>query len=114
MGFTISLLQKLNRATYAILRDVSPMVDLENNVLQHFLESDLVSLGLWGNVAAKNMKVKGTNFETLGFGFDLPADLVSTFSMYRLFHSFSASATASATRSTSVSATAETFILPVR
>ena len=30
----------------------------ESNVLQHFLTSDLVSLGLWGNVMAKNMRVK--------------------------------------------------------
>jgi len=38
-------LQKLNRATYNLLRDVSPMVDAENNVLQHFIQSDLVALG---------------------------------------------------------------------
>ena len=69
-------LNKLNRATYTLLRDVSPMVDPENNVLQHFLTSELVSLGLWGNVVAKNMRVKGTNFEALGFGFELPADLI--------------------------------------
>ena len=52
------------------------MVDPENNVLQHFLPSDLVALGLWGNVVAKNMRVKGTNFEALGFGFELPEDLI--------------------------------------
>ncbi len=69
-------LLKLNRATYNLIRDVSPMVDPENNVLQNFITSDLVSLGLWGNVVAKNMRVKGTNFETLGFGFELPADLI--------------------------------------
>ena len=34
-------LQKLNRATYNMLLDISPMVDLENNVLQHFVSSDL-------------------------------------------------------------------------
>ena len=60
----------------SLLRDVSPMVDQENNVLQYFLSSDLVSLGLWGNVVAKNLRVKGTNFESLGFGFELPADLI--------------------------------------
>ena len=38
-------LQKLNRATYNLLLDVSPMVDQESNVLQHFLTSELVSLG---------------------------------------------------------------------
>ena len=38
-------LRKLNRATYNLLLDVSPMVDQESNVLQHFLSSDLVSLG---------------------------------------------------------------------
>ena len=69
-------LMKLNRATYTLLRDVSHMVDLENNVLQHFITSDLVKLGLWGNVVAKNLKVKGTNFESLGFGFELPAELI--------------------------------------
>ncbi len=37
-----------------------------------------MSLGLWGNVVAKNMRVKGTNFETLGFGFELPADLIGS------------------------------------
>ena len=52
------------------------MVDPENNVLQYFLNSELVSLGLWGNVVSKNMRVKGTNFESLGFGFELPADLI--------------------------------------
>ena len=36
-------LKKLNRATYDLLLDVSPMVDQESNVLQHFLSSDLVS-----------------------------------------------------------------------
>ena len=35
----------------SLLRDVSPMVDQENNVLQYFLSSDLVSLGLWGNLS---------------------------------------------------------------
>ena len=40
-------LQKLNRATYNLLLDVSPMVDPENNVLQHFAASELVQLGLW-------------------------------------------------------------------
>ena len=38
-------LGKLNRATYNLLLDVSPMVDQETNVLQHFLSSELVSLG---------------------------------------------------------------------
>ena len=38
-------LGKLNRATYNLLLDVSPMVDQETNVLQHFLASELVSLG---------------------------------------------------------------------
>ena len=52
-------LKKLNRATYNLLLDVTPMVDQESNVLQHFLTSELVSLGLWGNVMAKNMRVKG-------------------------------------------------------
>lgn len=69
-------LKKLNRATYNLLLDVSPMVDPENNVLQHFLTSDLVSLGLWGNVAGKNMRIKGTQFESLGFEFELPDDLI--------------------------------------
>ena len=49
---------QLNRATYNILLDVSPIVDTENNVLQHYLASDLVQLGLWGNVVEKNMRVK--------------------------------------------------------
>ena len=49
---------KLNRATYAILLDVSPIVDSENNVLQHYISSNLVQLGLWGNVVEKNMRVK--------------------------------------------------------
>ena len=40
-------LSKLNRATYNLLLDVSPMVDPENNVLQHFAASELVQLGLW-------------------------------------------------------------------
>ena len=35
-----------------------------------------VSLGLWGNVVAKNMRVKGTHFEALGFEFELPSDLM--------------------------------------
>ena len=48
----------MNRATYDILLDVSPIVDSENNVLQHYLASDLVQLGLWGNVVEKNMRVK--------------------------------------------------------
>ncbi len=70
-------LKKLNRATYNLLRDVSPMVDPENNLLQHFLSSPLVSLGLWGNaVSAKSLRVKGADFAELGFGFELPADLV--------------------------------------
>ena len=42
-------LGKLNRATYNLLLDVSPMVDQESNVLQHFLSSDLVSLGIQEN-----------------------------------------------------------------
>ena len=60
------------RATYAILLDVSPIVDPENNVLQHYMESQIVQLGLWGNVVEKNMRVKGTDFENLGFSFELP------------------------------------------
>ena len=67
---------KLNRATYAILLDVSPIVDPENNVLQHYMESDIVQLGLWGNVVEKNMRVKGTEFENLGFSFELPKSLM--------------------------------------
>ena len=67
---------KLNRATYAILLDVSPIVDPENNVLQHYMESDIVQLGLWGNVVEKNMRVKGTEFESLGFSFELPKSLM--------------------------------------
>ena len=47
-------LTKLNRATYAILLDVSPIVDPENNVLQHYMESDIVQLGLWGNVVGNS------------------------------------------------------------
>ena len=35
-------LNKLNRATYNLLLDVTPMVDQESNVLQHFLTSELV------------------------------------------------------------------------
>ena len=69
-------LTKLNRATYAILLDVSPIVDPENNVLQHYMESDIVQLGLWGNVVEKNMRVKGTEFENLGFSFELPKSLM--------------------------------------
>ena len=57
-SFIISFLLQLNRATYNILLDVSPIVDTENNVLQHYLASDLVQLGLWGNVVEKNMRVK--------------------------------------------------------
>jgi hypothetical protein len=52
------------------------VVDPENNVLQHYLESDLVQLGLWGNVVEKNMRVKGTEFESLGFSFELPRSLM--------------------------------------
>jgi hypothetical protein len=52
------------------------MVDPENNVLHYFLASDLISLGLWGNVVAKNLRVKGSHFDALGFGFELPADLM--------------------------------------
>ena len=37
-------LTNLNRATYAILLDVSPIVDPENNVLQHYMESDIVQV----------------------------------------------------------------------
>ena len=77
-------LQKLNHATYKLLLDVSPMVDQESNVLQHFLSSDLVSLGLWGNVMAKNMRVKGTNFEALGFEFELPQSLMGTVGAVRV------------------------------
>ena len=77
-------LKKLNRATYNLLLDVSPMVDQESNVLQHFLTSELVSLGLWGNVMAKNMRVKGTNFESLGFGFELPQSLMGTVGAVRV------------------------------
>ena len=77
-------LKKLNRATYNLLLDVSPMVDQESNVLQHFLASDLVSLGLWGNVMAKNMRVKGTDFESLGFGFELPQSLMGTVGAVRV------------------------------
>ena len=77
-------LQKLNHATYKLLLDVSPMVDQESNVLQHFLSSDLVSLGLWGNVMAKNMRVKGTSFETLGFEFELPQSLMGTVGAVRV------------------------------
>ena len=51
-------------------------VDPENNVLQHYLESELVQLGLWGNVVEKNMRVKGTEFESLGFSFELPRSLM--------------------------------------
>ena len=69
-------LTKLNRATYAILLDVSPIVDPENNVLQHYMESAIVQLGLWGNVVEKNMRVKGTDFENLGFSFELPRSLM--------------------------------------
>ena len=36
-------LKKLNRATYNLLLDVSPMVDQESNVLQHFLTSGRVT-----------------------------------------------------------------------
>ena len=36
------------------------------------MESDIVQLGLWGNVVEKNMRVKGTDFENLGFSFELP------------------------------------------
>ena len=77
-------LKKVNRATYNLLLDVSPMVDQESNVLQHFLTSELVSLGLWGNVMAKNMRVKGTNFESLGFGFELPQSLMGTVGAVRV------------------------------
>jgi hypothetical protein len=52
------------------------IVDPENNVLQHYLESELVQLGLWGNVVEKNMRVKGTEFESLGFSFELPRSLM--------------------------------------
>eukprot|EP00095_Tigriopus_kingsejongensis_P003535 snap_masked-scaffold106_size358372-processed-gene-1.3 protein:Tk03535 transcript:snap_masked-scaffold106_size358372-processed-gene-1.3-mRNA-1 annotation:"axonemal 84 kda protein" len=69
-------LKKLNRATYNMILDVHPMVDPENNVLKYFLKSPLVALGLWGNVVAKNMRVKGTHFDSLGFEFDLPNDLI--------------------------------------
>ena len=67
---------------------MSPIVDPENNVLQvghiiptapalllppqHYMESQIVQLGLWGNVVEKNMRVKGTDFENLGFSFELP------------------------------------------
>ena len=77
-------LQKLNRATYNLLLDVSPMVDTESNVLLHFLTSELVSIGFWGNVMAKNMRVKGTNFESLGFGFELPQSLMGTVGAVRV------------------------------
>ncbi|CAB4060013.1 CASC1 [Lepeophtheirus salmonis] len=98
-------LQKLNIATYNILLDVSPMVDLENNVLQHYLTSDLVSLGeslthkklsflylflkfeirtLGKCHGPKNMKVKGTEFEDLGFGFELPLSLMGTVGAVRV------------------------------
>lgn len=77
-------LKKLNRATYNLLMDVSPMVDQESNVLQHFLTSDLVSLGLWGNVIAKNTRIKGTDFESLGFGFELPQSLMGTVGAVRV------------------------------
>ena len=39
---------------------------------QHYMESQIVQLGLWGNVVEKNMRVKGTDFENLGFSFELP------------------------------------------
>lgn len=70
-------LSKLNRATYNLILDVSTMVDPENNVLQFFRQSELVSLGLWGNVANKNLRIKGTNFDSMGFGFELPTDLLA-------------------------------------
>ena len=76
MAFRAGRIQYYIPIPHSLLRDVSPMVDQENNVLQYFLSSDLVSLGLWGNVVAKNLRVKGTNFESLGFGFELPADLI--------------------------------------
>lgn len=41
-------------------------------MLQHYMESQIVQLGLWGNVVEKNMRVKGTDFENLGFSFELP------------------------------------------
>ena len=63
---------------------VTFQVDTESNVLQHFLTSELVSLGLWGNVMAKNMRVKGTNFESLGFGFELPQSLMGTVGAVRV------------------------------
>ena len=53
-------------------------------MLQHFLSSDLVSVGLWGNVMAKNMRVKGTNFDTLGFEFELPQSLMGTVGAVRV------------------------------
>ena len=77
-------LRKLNMATYKILLDVSPIVDPENNVLQHYLESDLVQLGLWGNIIEKNMRVKGTEFENLGFTFELPRSLMGIIGAVRV------------------------------
>jgi hypothetical protein len=63
-------------------------------VLQYFLSSELVSLGLWGNVVAKNLRVKGTNFEALGFGFELPAALIGNVfavrdGIHQYFYNFS-------------------------
>jgi len=59
-----------------VVFDLAGIVDPENNVLQHYLESELVQLGLWGNVVEKNMRVKGTEFESLGFSFELPRSLM--------------------------------------
>ena len=56
-------LGKLNRATYNLLLDVSPMVDQESNVLQHFLSSDLVSLGIQENPEIVKIRSWKINFQ---------------------------------------------------
>ena len=57
--------EKLDVATYNVLTDLRPHVDLETNTVQFCSLSRHVSLALWSN-CSKNLKNKGFFFKVRG------------------------------------------------
>ncbi|XP_043220818.1 dynein axonemal intermediate chain 7-like isoform X3 [Amphibalanus amphitrite] len=67
--------EKLDVATYNLLTDLRPHVDLETNTVQFCSLGRHVSLAVWSN-CSKNLKNKGFLFKDLGVRFELPKQLM--------------------------------------
>ncbi|XP_037070537.1 dynein intermediate chain CFAP94, axonemal-like [Pollicipes pollicipes] len=66
---------KLDVATYNVLTDLRPHIDLETNTVQFCSLGTHISLALWSN-CSKNLKNKGYLFQDLGVRFELPKQLM--------------------------------------